>query len=126
MNVHFVTVVEYKNKVYDLNCTFATFFKEDTKLRPIVPLHEEKVKEFLTTYWNFYHELRKYKENLSEKLAHELSEEFDEIFSTETGYEDLDERRFIRLLHTSLCESHIFLILKILRLYNHKLAFSSF
>ncbi len=62
------------------------------KLRPIVPLHEEKVKEFLTTYWNFYHELIKYKENPSEKLAHELSEEFDEIFSTETGYEDLDER----------------------------------
>jgi hypothetical protein len=62
------------------------------KLRPIVPLHKEKVEDFLTVYWNFYHELIEYKESPSEKFANELSEKYDKIFSTETGYGDLDER----------------------------------
>jgi regulator of replication initiation timing len=62
------------------------------KLRPVVPHHEKQLEDFRKTYWNYYKQLLKFKEAPSKEFAYELSEEFDKILSTVTGYKNLDER----------------------------------
>ena len=62
------------------------------KLRPIVPQHKAALDEFLTQYWLFYHRLKDYKETPDRKQAANLSQAFDTLFSTKTGYQQLDER----------------------------------
>jgi len=62
------------------------------KLRPIVPAHRDLLDEMIEKFWDFYQELKDYKEHPSLALAQALSEKFDALFSTKTGYEALDER----------------------------------
>lgn len=62
------------------------------KLSPVINLHQEKLEEFLGRYWDYYHKLLDYKESFNADFARELSDEFDVIFSTKTGYDQLDER----------------------------------
>ncbi|WP_052735426.1 transposase [Methanosarcina sp. 1.H.A.2.2] len=62
------------------------------KLRPIVPYHKEKLEAFLDRYWDFYGELCEFRENPDLEIAKQLSTKFDQLFSTITGYEQLDER----------------------------------
>ncbi|MDD4451104.1 MAG: transposase [Sphaerochaeta sp.] len=62
------------------------------KLRPIVPYHKEKLDAFLDKYWAYYKELCKFKENPSSEVAEQLSIDFDKLFSTKSGYEQLDDR----------------------------------
>jgi len=62
------------------------------KLRPIVPYHKEKLEAFLDRYWDFYGELCEFRENPDSEVAEQLSIKFDQLFSTKTGYEQLDER----------------------------------
>jgi hypothetical protein len=62
------------------------------KLSPVVPHNEKALEDFRKTYWDYYKKLLKFKEVPSKELACELSSEFDKIFSTVTGYKNLDER----------------------------------
>ncbi len=62
------------------------------RLRPIVPNHQKELTAFRERFWNFYRELYKYKKNPSRELADFLSTEFDILFSTKTGYDELDKR----------------------------------
>lgn len=62
------------------------------KLRPVAPQHKKALDEFLTQYWLFYHRLKDYKETPDRKQAANLSQVFDTLFSTKTGYQQLDER----------------------------------
>lgn len=62
------------------------------KLSPVVPLHQKKLDDYLTLYWDYYHKLLDYKNCPSKNLAVELEQEFDRLFSTVTGYQQLDER----------------------------------
>jgi len=62
------------------------------RLNPIVQLNVEILDEFKTSFWDFYGELLKYKVNPTPEKADILSAEFGRIFSTKTGYEDLDDR----------------------------------
>jgi len=62
------------------------------RLNPIVPLNVEILDKFKTRFWDFYGELLKYKTNPTPEKADILSADFDQIFSTITGYEDLDDR----------------------------------
>jgi hypothetical protein len=62
------------------------------KIHPIVPQNQEKLNQFLNQYWDYYRELLEYKENPSQEKATELSEKFDQLFSTQTNYKALDER----------------------------------
>jgi len=62
------------------------------KLSPVVPSHRKKLEDFLTQYWDYYHTLLAYKKCPSKKRAKELEKEFDTLFSTNTGYQLLDER----------------------------------
>jgi len=62
------------------------------KLSPVVGVHQKQLEQFLTTYWDYYHDLLRYKQNPFSTLSNVLSEQFDILFSTVTGYQQLDER----------------------------------
>ena len=62
------------------------------KLRPIVPYHQEKLKVFLDRYWDYYRKLCEFKIKPDAKVVEQLTIEFDQLYSTVTGYEQLDER----------------------------------
>lgn len=62
------------------------------KLHPVVPFHQEQLAAFREQYWDYYQKLLEYKEKPSQEQAEALSVEFDELFSTQTGYPALDER----------------------------------
>jgi hypothetical protein len=62
------------------------------KLRPIVPYHQEKLKAFLEKYWDYYGKLCEFKIKPEAEMVEKLTVEFEQLFSTKTGYERLDER----------------------------------
>jgi hypothetical protein len=62
------------------------------KLSPVIPDYIKRLEAFLTQYWAYYQKLLAYKETPSKTVADCLSQEFDELFSTITGYNALDER----------------------------------
>ena len=62
------------------------------KLKPFIPIHQQFLAEFLSRYWAYYTELLKYKAKPTADKKLKLAQQFDEIFSSTTGYEDLDER----------------------------------
>ena len=95
------------NIVDRLVCDDAKQFHNITRLRPLCWIHEERhyqkltpfllhhqkmIDDFRSLIWEYYYELTKYKKNPNEKDKERLSALFDEIFSTQTGYDKLDER----------------------------------
>jgi hypothetical protein len=62
------------------------------RLSPFVPDHQKDLTAFRGRYWIFYRELCKYKKNPSCEFVNSLSAEFDILFSTKTGYDELDKR----------------------------------
>jgi hypothetical protein len=62
------------------------------KLIPHVAYHRQLLDDFLTRYWRFYGQLLVYRGHPTEEGSIRLADEFDELFSTVTGYEALDER----------------------------------
>jgi regulator of replication initiation timing len=78
------------------------------KLSPVVPDHIEKVKEFLGKYWAYYKRLVELKKHPAQELAQKLSEDFDALFSTTTGYAQLDER----IAKTKDKKEHLLMVLK--------------
>jgi hypothetical protein len=62
------------------------------KLMPVVMSHRNILNEFITKYWDYYDKLLTYKSIPTQVEADRLSKEFDTLFSTQTGYDLLDER----------------------------------
>ncbi len=62
------------------------------KLSPVVGRHADALEAFLERFWNYYGSLQDYRAGPTEELAAKLRLEFDELFSTRTGYETLDDR----------------------------------
>lgn len=62
------------------------------KLNPLIDYHRIQLLAFLTRVWAFYDLLDRFRENPDEEEKERLETEFDELFSTETGYEELDKR----------------------------------
>ena len=62
------------------------------KLSPVVGRHAEALDAFCERYWDYYAALQDYRAGPSEALANSLRQQFDELFSTRTGYADLDDR----------------------------------
>ena len=63
------------------------------KLNPLVGCHQKLLDDFLDDFWDYYRELLSYRESPSEEMAQTLKSEFVRIFSKETGYEELDQRK---------------------------------
>jgi Transposase IS66 family len=62
------------------------------KLLPLVAAHQEKLSTFLDDFWGYYGELLEYRQAPCGAARERLEARFDELFSTKTGYWDLDER----------------------------------
>jgi uncharacterized small protein (DUF1192 family) len=62
------------------------------KLSPVVGRHAETLEAFRERYWEYYGSLQDYRAGPTEALAARLRLEFDELFSTRTGYDALDDR----------------------------------
>jgi hypothetical protein len=62
------------------------------KLEPEIHYHRQLLEAFLDKYWSFYEKLLDYKIEPKEEECIKLSTEFDELFSTKTGYKMLDDR----------------------------------
>lgn len=78
------------------------------KLSPIYSEHQNKLNCFLDLYWEYYRKLLDYKNSPLSELANNLATEFDVIFSTKTGYAQLDER----IEKTKLKKDSLLLVLK--------------
>ncbi len=63
------------------------------KMTPFVACHQEILDDFLTEFWDYYRELLAYRDSPNQKKKLELQSKFWEIFGTETGYKQLDERK---------------------------------
>lgn len=62
------------------------------KLSPIVSAHQTALTDVRGEYWSYYTELLKYKKAPTVEQKTRLDKEFDKVFSTATGYDDLDDR----------------------------------
>ena len=62
------------------------------KLIPHVAYHRQLLDDFLTRYWRFYGQLLVYRGHPTEEDSIRLADEFDQLFSTVTRYDALDER----------------------------------
>ena len=62
------------------------------KLDPFLSQHRQLLDAFLDQYWDLYRQLLQYRQNPSNPEHMRLDHLFDEIFSTVTGYDALDQR----------------------------------
>jgi len=62
------------------------------KLDPFLSQHRQLLDTFLDQYWGFYKQLLQYRQNPSNPEHMRLDHLFDDIFSTVTGYDVLDQR----------------------------------
>ena len=83
---------QFKLITDDLSLCWVHDGRHYKRLMPIIPNHQKELIAFRGRYWNFYRELYKYKKNPSCELASSISAEFDILFSTNTGYNELDAR----------------------------------
>lgn len=61
-------------------------------LEPCVPQHREWLEAFRKRYWDLYRQLRVFQQTPTPERPAQLREQFDELFSTVTGYDALDRR----------------------------------
>jgi hypothetical protein len=62
------------------------------KLEPIIALHRGQLEDFRKNYWKYYDQLLAYRQQPTAQNRTQLEAQFDELFATETGYYDLDQR----------------------------------
>ncbi len=62
------------------------------KLMPAIDYHRQLLDDFLTKFWAFYRQLLAYRLDPTSAAQERLTAEFDQLFSTTTGYQALDER----------------------------------
>lgn len=71
------------------------------KLSPFIVCHQKILDKFLDDFWDYYRDLLAYKNSPSQQTAEKLRSEFWKLFSTESGYQQLDERKRLTLLKIS-------------------------
>jgi hypothetical protein len=62
------------------------------RLTPVVPSHAEQLSTFQERFWDYYAALQRYRDGPTPAEAERLRQEFQTLFSTQTGYEALDAR----------------------------------
>lgn len=78
------------------------------KLLPVVPLHRQLLDGFLQRFWEYYDQLLTYRQTPTLEESLRLEAEFDSLFATRTGYEELDKR----IAKTQAKKASLLLVLK--------------
>ncbi len=76
-------------------------------MAPCVPQHREWLEAFRKRYWDFYKQLLVYRQNPAPERAAQLREEFDKLFATVTGYDELD----LRIARTKADKPYLLMVL---------------
>ncbi len=76
-------------------------------LAPCVPQHRQLLEDFRKRYWDYYKQLRAYKQAPTPEQVPLLRKQFDDLFSTVTGYDALDER----IARTKANNEHLLMVL---------------
>jgi hypothetical protein len=63
------------------------------KLSPFIPCHQRVLDQFLDDFWNYYRDLLAYQDSPSQQTADKLRYKFWKLFDTDSGYQQLDERK---------------------------------
>jgi hypothetical protein len=63
-----------------------------SKLRPFLKKHQKLLDDFRGDIWDFYEELKAYKQRPTKRDKRRLAKRFDELFGRTTGYDALDHR----------------------------------
>ena len=71
------------------------------KLSPVIACHQKALDQFLDDFWDYYRDLLPYKDAPSKQTADKLRSEFWKLFDTDSGYQQLDERKRLTLLKSS-------------------------
>jgi len=85
------------------------------KLMPIVAHHRELLQNFIKRLWKFYDCLLDYRNQPTAQTAIQLENEFDQLFATQTGYDQLDKR----IAKTQAKKDSLLLVLKYPELLLH-------
>ncbi|MEG4458974.1 hypothetical protein QUA58_29755 [Microcoleus sp. N9_A1] len=99
---------QFKLLTDDLSLCWVHEARHYKKLSPFVTCHQKSLDKFIDDFWDYYRELLAYRNSPSglEKLR--LKSKFWEIFGSQTGYEQLDERKKL----TSCKISELLLVLE--------------
>jgi len=83
---------QFKRVTADLALCWIHDARHYKKLDPTVAHHRQLLEQFTDRYWAFYRLLRDYRQNPVPEHIPRLEAEFDQLFSTVTGYTALDRR----------------------------------
>jgi hypothetical protein len=78
------------------------------KLTPVVPLHRQELDNFLKRFWDYYDQLLAYRQNPTPQESARLEADFDSLFATRSGYDELDKR----IAKTQAKKASLLLVLK--------------
>ncbi len=93
---------QFKSLTEDLSLCWVHEARHYKKLTPLVRYHQKLLDKFRSDFWDYYRKLLAYKEAPSATRASSLRAEFERLFGTETGYQQLDERK--RLTSAKIAE----------------------
>ena len=62
------------------------------KLTPMIDCHRSEVEKFQARYWEFYGLLKQYKQNPSQQFRRVIEDTFDDIFTPNSSYFDLNQQ----------------------------------
>ena len=83
---------QFKQITEDLALCWIHEGRHYNKLSPIYSGHRELLDSFIGKFWDFYTELKNYKENPTAEIKKSILKKFDDLLTGKTGYNDLDER----------------------------------
>jgi len=83
---------QFKRLTEDLALCWIHDARHYKKLNPVVPHHRVLLDDFMGRYWDLYDALLTYRQAPSPQEAIRLSQQFEGLFATTTGYADLDDR----------------------------------
>jgi len=78
------------------------------KLMPVVALHRQMLDDFLKRFWVYYRQLLAYKQQPTPEESVRLEADFDTLFATQSGYDELDKR----IAKTQAKKASLLLVLK--------------
>lgn len=83
---------EFKNVTDTLALCWVHEGRHYKKLTPTLAVHQQAVAKFAQQFWKYYHKLKAYQRAPDASQVEALRQEFEQLFSTETGYWELDDR----------------------------------
>ena len=84
---------QFKSLTSSLSLCWVHEGRHYKKLNPLVAYHQQLLDKFQDDFWDYYRQLLAYKEAPSAAMAEILRGEFEQLFSTESSYQQLDERK---------------------------------